>query len=66
MKYGLELYELTFVRMTVLTYDRSTELKFVFVGADKAIVLDIVVAGDQTYTLWKEEKSDVEEIKQYI
>lgn len=66
MKYGLELYELSFARMTAIAYERSTELKFVFVGGDKAVVVAIVVAGEETYTLWKEEKQDAEEIKQHI
>jgi hypothetical protein len=66
MKYGLELYELSFARMTAIAYDRTTELKFVFVGGDKAVIVAIIVAGDDTYTLWKEEKQEAEEIKLHV
>lgn len=66
MKFGLELYELDFSRMTALHYDRSTELKFVFVGATKAVLITIVVTAGETYTLWKEEKTNVAEIKEYV
>lgn len=66
MKYGLELYELSFSRMTALHYDRTTELKFVFVGGEKASIISIVVGPEEVYTLWKEEKSNGEEIKEYI
>lgn len=66
MKYGLELYELSFSRMTALHYDRTTELKFVFVGGEKAVIISIVVGADDIYTLWKEQKDNGEEIKEYI
>lgn len=52
--------------MTALQYDRSTELKFVFVGATKAVLITIVVTTGETYTLWKEEKANVAEIKEYV
>lgn len=68
MKYGLELYELTFSRMTALNYDRTTELKFVFVGGEKAVVIAIVVGGEgeETYTLWKDQKDNGEEVRQHV
>ena len=44
--------------MTALAYDRTTEVKFVFVGEEKAVVFAIVAAGRvrRTYTLWKEQR----------
>jgi hypothetical protein len=66
MKYGLELYELSFQRMTALHYGRTTELKFVFVGPAKASIISIIVGPEEIYTLWKEEKTNVVEITQYI
>lgn len=66
MKYGLELYELEFYRMAAIDYGRSTELSFVFVSDVKAVLITIVVTDSLTYTLWKEEKNNVEEVKSYI
>lgn len=66
MKYGLDLYELSFSRMTALAYAKTTELKFVFVGPTKAVIMTIVVGEEDTYTLWKEEKTNVEEITEYV
>jgi hypothetical protein len=66
MKYGLELYELVFSRMTALVYDRTTELKFVFVGGEKAVIIAIIVGPEDTYTLWKEQKDNAEEIKLHV
>jgi hypothetical protein len=45
MKYGLDLYELSFSRMTALSYAKTTELKFVFVGPTKAVIMTIVVGA---------------------
>lgn len=66
IKYGLDLYEMEFSRMTAIKYDRTTELKFVFIGGQKVVLISIIVAEEDTYTLWKEEKTNVDEIKQYI
>lgn len=55
-----------FSRMTAIKYDRTTELKFVFIGGQKVVLISIVVAEEETYTLWKEEKTNVGEIKEYI
>ncbi len=66
IKYGLDLYEMEFSRMTAIKYDRTTELKFVFIGGQKVVLISIVVAEEDTYTLWKEEKTNVDEIKEYI
>lgn len=52
--------------MTAIKYDRTTELKFVFIGELKVFLISIVVSEEDTYTLWKEEKTNVDEIKQYI
>lgn len=60
MKFGLELYELEFLRLTAINYGRSTELKFIFVGNSKVLLITIVVNEQETYTLWKEEKTNVE------
>lgn len=54
MKYGLDLYEHSFSRMTALSYAKTTELKFVFVGPAKAVIMTIVVGSEDIYTLWKE------------
>lgn len=62
MKFGLDLYELSFERMTALAYAKTTELKFVFVGPTKAIIITIVVGEEDIYTLWREVKTNVEEI----
>ena len=63
IKYGLDLYEMEFSRMTAIKYDRTTELKFVFIGGQKVVLISIIVAEEDTYTLWKEEKTNVDEIK---
>ena len=54
--------------MTALAYDRTTELKFVFVGGNKAVLIAIVVGGEgeETYTLWKEQKENGEEVRQHV
>lgn len=49
--------------MTAIKYDRTTELKFVFIGELKVFLISIVVSEEDTYTLWKEEKTNVDEIK---
>lgn len=40
--------------MTALSYAKTTELKFVFVGPAKAVIMTIVVGSEDIYTLWKE------------
>lgn len=52
--------------MTAIKYERTTELKFVFIGGQKVVLISIVVTEEDTYTLWKEEKTNVDEIKEYI
>ena len=61
-KYGLELYELEFTRMTAIEYGRSTELKFIFLG-NKVLIITIMINGDhEPYVLWKEEKTTPEDV----
>lgn len=65
-KYGLELYELEFSRMTAINYGRSTELKFVFVGPKVLLISAMINEQYESYVLWKEEKTNVQEVKSYI
>ena len=53
--------------MSAVNYGRSSELKFVFVGEDKVLLVTSMITEDkEPYILWKEEKKNVEEIKKYI
>ena len=58
-KYGLELYELEFSRMTAVNYGRSTELKFVFTGPKVLLVSTMINEQFESYVLWKEDKTNV-------
>lgn len=66
MKYGLDLYGMEFSRMTAKDYRRTTELKFIFIGATNVLLITIVSTDSETYTLWMEQKSNVQEVKNYI
>jgi len=52
-KFGLDLYELEFVRMTAVTLGKSTELKFVFVGSKALLIQIMVTEAGEPYVLWK-------------
>lgn len=57
---------MAFSRMTARDYKRATELGFVFVGASKVLLITLVVIDDDIYTLWMEEKTNVEQIKTHL
>jgi len=61
-KFGLDLYEHDFLRLTASTLGKSTELKFVFVGAKGLLIQIMVNEAGEPYVLWKEEKPNVAEI----
>lgn len=63
-KYGLELYELEFTRMTAINYGRSTELKFIFLGNKVLLIAIMISEQHEPYVLWKEEKTTPEEVNQ--
>lgn len=52
--------------MTAINYGRTTELKYVFVGAKVLLISAMISEQLVPYILWKEEKSNVEEVKAYI
>jgi len=58
-KYGLELYEYEFSRMSVVKFGRSTEIKCVFIGTKVLLVAVMVSETQEPYVLWKEEKTNV-------
>ena len=65
-KYGLELYEYDFSRMSVIKFGRSTEIKCIFTGNKVLLIAVMVSETQEPYVLWKEEKTNVEEVKVYI
>ena len=63
---GLELYGTDFKSMTLKKYGRSNEIKCIFIG-NKALVVTVMVSEQhKPYILWKEEKTNVEEVKVYL
>lgn len=52
--------------MTAINYGRSTELKFVFVGPKVLLISAMINEQYESYVLWKEEKTNVQEVKSYI
>ena len=65
-KYGLELYEYEFARMTAKNYGRSTEIKCVFTGNKVILITAMISDQHKPYVLWKEEKTNVQEVKNYL
>ena len=52
--------------MTAVNYGRSTEVRFVFTGAKVLLVSAMINEDHEPYVLYKEEKTNVEEVKVYI
>ena len=65
-KYGLELYDYEFSRMTAKNYGRSTEIKCVFTGNKVILITAMISDQHKPYVLWKEEKTNVQEVKNYL
>ena len=54
-------------RLSSTTYTYGTQMKFIYTGERKVIIIEIVVnSQNKPYQIWYEEKSNVEEIKQLI
>jgi hypothetical protein len=51
--------------MSAIEYGRSTELRFVFVGT-KVLLVTIMLNQDGPYILWKQERTNVQEVKEYM
>lgn len=51
--------------MSAVQYARSTELRFVFLGT-KVLLVTIMMSQDGPYILWKQERTNVQEVKEYI
>lgn len=51
--------------MSAIQYARSTELKFVFLGA-KVLLITVMISQDGPYVLWKQERTNVQEVKEYV
>ena len=65
-KYGLELYDYEFSRMSAVNYGKSTEIKCVFTGNKALLITAMISETHKPYVLWKEEKTNVEEVKVYL
>lgn len=52
--------------MSAINYGRSTEVKFVFIGPKVLLVSAMISEEHEPYVLYKEEKTNVEEVKVYI
>ena len=54
-------------RLSAIYYKYATEFRFIYVGDEKAILLNVVVTNKlYSYLVWMEERQEVEEIKQLI
>ena len=65
-KFGTELYDYNFPRMTAINYGRSTEIKCVFIGKKVLLISAMVSENHEPYVLVKEEKSNVKEVEAYL
>lgn len=52
--------------MSVVKFGRSTEIKCVFTGNKVLLVAVMVSETQEPYVLWKEEKTNVEEVRVYL
>ena len=65
-KFGTELYDYSFPRMTAVNYGRSSEIKCVFIGKKVLLITAMVSENHEPYVLVKEEKSNVKEVEAYL
>lgn len=69
-KFGLRTYGASLERVSVTVYKYGSEFKLIYVGADSAIIIHVVVAiGNKKqlpYSPWSEERKDVQAIKSFV
>lgn len=69
-KFGLRTYGASLERVSVTVYKYGSEYKLIYIGAESAIIIHVVVAlGNKKqlpYSPWSEERKDVQAIKSFV
>lgn len=70
-KFGLRTYGSSLERVSSTSYKYGSEFKLIYVGADSAMIIHVVVATGGSkkqapYSPWSEERKDAQAIKNFV
>ena len=66
-KYGLRIIGMSLERVSLLPSKYGMEFKFIYLSEEKSFLFQVVVTNKKyAYLTWMEERTDVEEIKNYV
>lgn len=62
-KYGLKVFGMMLSRLSTTHYKYASEFRFIYIGEEKAIIINVVVTNKlYPYIVWMEERTEVSEI----